>query len=83
VFNGTIAYRDKKVVGVFVRFRAPLLTLARMDSTRSAPALQEVGGEPIHEGDKKIEVKIADVIMVATKAQLQMRAYLELILLNG
>jgi hypothetical protein len=54
-----------------------------MDSTRSAPALQEVGGEPIHEGDKKIEVKIADVIMVATKAQLQMRAYLELILLNG
>jgi hypothetical protein len=24
VFNRFIAYRDKKVVGVFVRFRAPL-----------------------------------------------------------
>jgi hypothetical protein len=24
VFNRCIAYRDKKVVGVFVRFRAPL-----------------------------------------------------------
>jgi hypothetical protein len=52
--NGTIAYRDKRVVGVFVRFRAPfqpeqhaapVVFLERMAGLRNLPTCSH-GGEP-------------------------------------